>query len=266
MADTDAPLIVLTVADIRRYNDPELAARKNDLYAEAVVRHGGRPILLDGTSTAEERAAAFAAMDGLLLTGGTDIDPARYGRPNTGSVDVEPDGTRSRRTPGRRPRRARCRSSGSAAASRRSTSSPAGRSSRTSGATRGRAGAAGQPGCTRSGSSLDGILARASGERRREREHVPPPGSHGRRPRAGPPGDRLGGRAPSATSSRRSNCRAIASSSGSSAIPNERNSARRGSSACGPRSSAAAADVAARGARRRSPAAGTAASAPRAAR
>ncbi len=53
MADNDAPLIVLTVADIRRYNDPELAARKNDLYAKAVVRHGGRPMLLDGTSTGQ---------------------------------------------------------------------------------------------------------------------------------------------------------------------------------------------------------------------
>ena len=30
-------------------------------------------------------------MDGLLLTGGADLDPARYGQPTAGSRDIEPD-------------------------------------------------------------------------------------------------------------------------------------------------------------------------------
>jgi gamma-glutamyl-gamma-aminobutyrate hydrolase PuuD len=68
-----------------------LAIRKNNRYAEAITRHGGRPLLIDGSATLEDREAAFAAMEGLLMTGGTDIDPAHYGRPNTGSVDIEPE-------------------------------------------------------------------------------------------------------------------------------------------------------------------------------
>lgn len=91
MNDATSPLIVLTVTDTARHADQDLATRKNARYEEAVTRHGGRPLLLDGTATDEERAAAFEAMDGLLLTGGTDIDPAHYGRPNEASVDIEPE-------------------------------------------------------------------------------------------------------------------------------------------------------------------------------
>lgn len=91
MNDSSPPLIVLTVTDIARHADRDLATRKNQRYAEAVIRHGGRPLLLDGTSSAADRQAAFATMDGLLLTGGADIDPAHYGRPNLGSVDIEPE-------------------------------------------------------------------------------------------------------------------------------------------------------------------------------
>jgi putative glutamine amidotransferase len=91
MPEPDAPLIVLTLTDVARHTDRELTERKNARYAEAVARHGGRALLLDGTASQGERAAAFDAMNGLLLTGGADIDPARYGHPNLASVDIEPE-------------------------------------------------------------------------------------------------------------------------------------------------------------------------------
>lgn len=85
------PRIVVTVAVASRNADPETAARKNALYAASVTRHGAEPVVLDATSTPDERAAAFASMDGLLLSGGADLDPVRYGRPSRGSTLVEPD-------------------------------------------------------------------------------------------------------------------------------------------------------------------------------
>ena len=41
------PRIVITVADPNRQPEPEIAARKNALYVDAVQRHGGEPIVLD---------------------------------------------------------------------------------------------------------------------------------------------------------------------------------------------------------------------------
>jgi len=85
------PAIVVTVADPLAQAEPDIAQRKNDLYVDAITRHGGQPIVLDARSSEAERQAAFAAMAGLLLTGGADIDPARYGKPNQGSVAIEPE-------------------------------------------------------------------------------------------------------------------------------------------------------------------------------
>lgn len=87
----DNPRIVVTVADPSAHAEPEIAQRKNDLYAEAIRRHGGDPIVLDARASQADRRAAFASMAGLLLSGGADMDPARYGRPNQGSVNVEPE-------------------------------------------------------------------------------------------------------------------------------------------------------------------------------
>jgi putative glutamine amidotransferase len=85
------PRIVLTVTVPTRHAESDLAERKNRLYADAIRHAGGDPILLDGASSAIMREAAFARMEGLVLTGGADIDPARYGQAFSGAADVEPE-------------------------------------------------------------------------------------------------------------------------------------------------------------------------------
>jgi gamma-glutamyl-gamma-aminobutyrate hydrolase PuuD len=86
-----SPKIVVTIGVVGRQAEPEIAERKNQLYAAGLARQGATPILVDAAMPVAERSAAFAAMDGLLLSGGADVDPARYGRPNQGSAGVEPD-------------------------------------------------------------------------------------------------------------------------------------------------------------------------------
>ena len=62
-------------------------------YSDAVVRAGGRPYLLTSRAVLSPEAV-LAPLDGLLLTGGGDIDPARYGESPidaTSGVDPERD-------------------------------------------------------------------------------------------------------------------------------------------------------------------------------
>jgi len=58
-------------------------------YADAVLAAGGVPVLLPPASVADEVAAAVVArLDGLVVSGGADVDPARYGEephPSTAS-------------------------------------------------------------------------------------------------------------------------------------------------------------------------------------
>ena len=87
----DRPRIVITLAVARRQKEPEIAARKNELYLDGIRRHGGEPVPLDAETGAAARDETLASMDGLLLSGGADIEPSRYGQPNRGSLDIEPD-------------------------------------------------------------------------------------------------------------------------------------------------------------------------------
>jgi gamma-glutamyl-gamma-aminobutyrate hydrolase PuuD len=85
------PRIVVTVADPARQSDPALAAHKNALYAAAIERHGATAVVLDASASDDARGHAVAGMDGLLLSGGADIDPARYGRAADGATGTEPE-------------------------------------------------------------------------------------------------------------------------------------------------------------------------------
>ncbi|RPH34645.1 MAG: gamma-glutamyl-gamma-aminobutyrate hydrolase family protein [Chloroflexi bacterium] len=84
------PRIVVTVQSPEHAANEEVAWRKNDRYFEAIRRHGGDVIVLDEDTGLDERAAALAAMDGLLLSGGADLDPALYGEEALPTTVVEP--------------------------------------------------------------------------------------------------------------------------------------------------------------------------------
>ena len=63
-------------------------------YFRCVERAGGIPVLLSFQGTAEAAAAALERLDGLLLSGGVDVDPRLYGElplPQLGRVDPERD-------------------------------------------------------------------------------------------------------------------------------------------------------------------------------
>lgn len=85
------PLIVITVQAPVRADDPSVAERKNARYVEGVRRHGGEPLVLDETTPEADRSTALASMDGLLLSGGADLDPAYYGESPRPATVVEPE-------------------------------------------------------------------------------------------------------------------------------------------------------------------------------
>jgi len=65
-------------------------------YLKEVVRAGGAPLLLPPTREIGNIRAAMSALDGLLLTGGGDVDPSEYGAkrsPKTRRIDRARDRT-----------------------------------------------------------------------------------------------------------------------------------------------------------------------------
>lgn len=72
--------------------DRQLFVREN--YMQSVLRAGGIPVLLPEIEDKETAAQILARLDGLLLAGGGDILPSRYGEetlPACGEADEQRD-------------------------------------------------------------------------------------------------------------------------------------------------------------------------------
>ena len=86
-----APLIGVSVGHLPSGNRSIDGADRE--YSRAVQLAGGAPVLLPAT-TGTDVGALVSRIDGLLLSGGGDVDPAAYGAerlPQTGGVDPQRD-------------------------------------------------------------------------------------------------------------------------------------------------------------------------------
>ena len=86
----ERPRIVVTLTNPERASDRESATLKNRRYLEAVERAGGTPVPLDDGTPPDQRNMALATMDGLVISGGPDIDPALYGEATDGARQPDP--------------------------------------------------------------------------------------------------------------------------------------------------------------------------------
>jgi putative glutamine amidotransferase len=80
-----APLIGITTS-VTVDKTPE-RAYVNGTYIKAVQAAGGIPLLLTPHFSPEVQAALWQRLDGLILTGGGDIEPARFGQARHAAVD-----------------------------------------------------------------------------------------------------------------------------------------------------------------------------------
>ena len=88
---TDRPRILVTLHGPEQATMEEPTWATFDNYLEAVRRAGGEPMPIDSQADEDTRESAFSSMDGLLLPGGADLDPALYGQPSHPATHVEPD-------------------------------------------------------------------------------------------------------------------------------------------------------------------------------
>ncbi len=86
----ERPRIVVTLTNPERTREPAVAELKNARYLDALRRHGAEPVAVDERAEPGERAAVFATAQGLLITGGADVDPTAYGEAPRGAGATDP--------------------------------------------------------------------------------------------------------------------------------------------------------------------------------
>lgn len=80
------PLIGITcsmglgIYSMTQENMPQLQHRMNDTYIRAIVNSGGIPVVLPSYEDPALLEAAIDRLDGVLLSGGGDLDPVHFGR------------------------------------------------------------------------------------------------------------------------------------------------------------------------------------------
>ncbi|MEX2081568.1 MAG: gamma-glutamyl-gamma-aminobutyrate hydrolase family protein [Dehalococcoidia bacterium] len=84
-----APLIGVTMSDSPARGGRKAGAQLNASYINAVQAAGGVPVLLPAQLGPDGLEAILGRLDGVVLTGGGDIDPARYGQEAHNSVQTE---------------------------------------------------------------------------------------------------------------------------------------------------------------------------------
>jgi putative glutamine amidotransferase len=87
---TGAPQVAVTLNAVNESAEPAVTVRKNDSYLRALRRAGAIPLPLDEETPAAERTAILGSMDGLLITGGADLDPSYYGEQPAGAKPPHP--------------------------------------------------------------------------------------------------------------------------------------------------------------------------------
>jgi putative glutamine amidotransferase len=83
------PLIGITCQRIDASSGPPRVG-VNHAYVASVEAAGGLPVLIPPMDDTRDLESLLDGLDGIVFTGGGDIDPALYGQPNTGAEGIDP--------------------------------------------------------------------------------------------------------------------------------------------------------------------------------